>query len=242
MWSENGFPAWSLEKAHGTPLKVDGLPGKLSETNGRCGSLGADRQMLLAVQRPDIPDNWYGLRACIRGPDSASTAAAIRDLINSTKFANVNGRGNNANAAAPGPVVRNGALAGQLIVKPAVVSGGERIGVAVRNLGKETLGYGLELHVEHWSGGKWRSAKTAVYGPGVVGIRAVGFTVPPGHTSGPGHDTRATFDGVTLPPKLEPGRYRFLKRASRGLKADGPHIELVAGFRVRSFPEKRKRG
>lgn len=93
MWSENGFPAWSLEKAHGTPLKVDGLPGKLSETNGRCGSLGADRQMLLAVQRPDAPDdNWYELRACFRGPDTASTEVAIRDLISSTKFADLNGQ------------------------------------------------------------------------------------------------------------------------------------------------------
>jgi hypothetical protein len=231
-WSESGFPGWTIDNAPGHPVKVDGLRARLRTRDNQCGRLGADRRMELAVQKPGAPDNWYTFRACFRGPDLASTEAALRDLIASTRFADFKGQGEHGRSA-KGPVVREGPLAGRLIAKPALAWPGQPVGVAVRNLGGESLGYGLPLEVERRSGGEWRSAKTAVYGPGPVAFPLPLFTVPPGHVSGPRHGG-GTFDGVTLPRDLKPGRYRFLKKAWRGPQSSSHRgIQLNASFRVR---------
>jgi hypothetical protein len=233
QWSEQGFAGWTIDNAPGRPVKVDGLRGRLQTRENRCGRLGADHRMLLVVENPRLPDNWYGLRACFRGPDSASTEAALRDMIASTRFADVKGQGEHGRSA-KGPVVRDGPLAARLIAKPALAWPGQPVGVAVRNLGRESLSYGLGLEVERWDGGEWRNATRAVYGPGPVAFPAIGLGVPPGHVSGPRHGT-GLFDGVTLPRDLEPGRYRFVKKVSgEGPRSQGHRgIQLNASFRVR---------
>jgi hypothetical protein len=233
QWSKQGFAGWTIDKAPGRPVKVDGLNGRLQTRENECGRLRADHRMLLAVQDPHTADNWYELRACSRGPDSASTEAALRDMIASTRFVDFKGQGERGRSA-KGPVVREGPLAGRLIAKPASAWPGQPVGVAVRNLGREPLGYGLAMEVERKIGGEWASARTAVYGPGPVAFPLPLFTVPPSHISGPRHGT-GLFDGVTLPRDLEPGRYRFVKRVSgEGPRSHGHRgIRLSASFRVR---------
>jgi hypothetical protein len=232
QWSEQGFAGRTIDNAPGRPVTVDGLSGRLQTRKNQCGRLGADHRMLLAVENPHLPDNWYELRACFRGPDSASTEAALRDMIASTRFVDFKGQGEHGKSA-KGPVVREGPLAGRLIAKPALAWPGQPVGVAVRNLGRESLLYGLGLEVERWDGGEWRNARRAVYGPGPVAFPAIGLVVPPGHMSGPRHGM-GLFDGVTLPRDLEPGRYRFLKKVGGDPQSkDHPGMELVASFRVR---------
>jgi hypothetical protein len=141
----------------------------------------------------------------------------------------------NAQAAstARGPVVRNGQLAGRLIAKSGLVDPGDRVGVAVRNAGSVPLYYGLPLRAQRKTGGDWESAKEAVYGPGPVAYRLPLFSLPPGRTAGP-HHNGGTFDGVSLPRTLEPGKYRLVKEVSGDGRSLGPpRAELVANFRVR---------
>jgi len=232
-WSIVGSLSWTLKAARGTPLEVDGFRAKLLRGEYPCGHIpGADLGLVLRVQS-DVPHNFYELRACIAGPDSASTEAEVRAMISSTKLPAAKGDIKHASSSAPGPIFRNGSLAGRLIVEPALAAAGDTVGVAVRNAGSIPLYYGLQLRVQRKTGGDWESAKEAVYGPGPVAIRTVLFSLPPGRTAG-AHHNGGTFDGVSLPRRLEPGRYRLVKQVSGDGRSLGPpRAQLVAGFSVR---------
>jgi hypothetical protein len=85
-WSASGSFGWTFEEVDGAPLRVDGFRAKLRAGQHSCRYMGADGGLVLTVERPDVPNNWYELRACIAGPDAASTEAEVRALIDSTKL------------------------------------------------------------------------------------------------------------------------------------------------------------
>jgi hypothetical protein len=231
-WSFVGSPWVTFKGAHGRPLKVDGYRAKLLKGEYGCAHLGADVGYILKVDRPDLPHGLYELRACIAGPDSARTEAEVRALISSTKLPSAREISKHSSPTAEGPIVRNGSLAGRLIVEPASAAAGEDVGVTVRNEGSVPLYYGLPLRVQRMTGGDWESAKEAVFGPGPVSFPLPLFSLPPGRRSGPPHGP--TFDGVVLPRTLEPGKYRFLKEISGdGRSLGAPRAQLVASFSVR---------
>jgi hypothetical protein len=231
-WSLTGFPGSTFKNAHGRPLRVDGFQAKLLTGEYGCAHLGADVGYVLTVNRRHDPYNRYELRACIAGPDSASTEAEVRGLISSTTLPTAREISTDSSSTAPGPIVHNGSLAGRLIVEPAPVAAGEDVGVAVRNEGSVPIYYGLGLRIQRKAGGDWENAKEAVYGPGPVAYRLPLFSLPPGRRAGPHHG--GTFDGVVLPRTLKPGKYRFLKQISGdGRSLGAPRAMLVAGFRVR---------
>jgi hypothetical protein len=78
-WSANGFPGWSFAKARGTPISVDGHRAKLLRKKSTC-RIRADEEIDVTVQRRPA-DNWYFVRACIRGPGTARFAEQFKRLL-----------------------------------------------------------------------------------------------------------------------------------------------------------------
>ncbi len=67
-WSANGFPGWTLGESSGIETTIDGRAAKIvQETQGDCQAVGADETLTAYVER-DAPDNWYQMRACLKGP------------------------------------------------------------------------------------------------------------------------------------------------------------------------------
>jgi hypothetical protein len=86
VWTEWGFPDWSFDKdAKGQPLTVGGRRARLLIEPG-CHQVGGEVSMKAVVERPQAPDNWYELDACIRGPGVDQVEAQVRALLASTRF------------------------------------------------------------------------------------------------------------------------------------------------------------
>jgi hypothetical protein len=90
-WSNNGSPRWNLNQQSGTPLTVGGRPAR-EQIRGRsmlsstiCGSIGADESISVEVAETEA-DNYYGMTACLRGPDAAVAISQIRAMLASTTF------------------------------------------------------------------------------------------------------------------------------------------------------------
>jgi hypothetical protein len=79
-WSANGFPGWSFAKARGVPIRVDGHRAKLLRKHATC-RIRADVEIDVIVERR-AADNWYSVRACIRGPGTARFAGQFTTLLN----------------------------------------------------------------------------------------------------------------------------------------------------------------
>jgi len=85
-WTEWGFPDWSFDKdAKGQPFTVGGRRARLLIGPG-CHQIGGEVSMKAVVERPQAPDNWYELDACIRGPGVDQAEAQVRALLASTRF------------------------------------------------------------------------------------------------------------------------------------------------------------
>jgi hypothetical protein len=88
-WSSNGFPNWTLDLAPGVRQQLAGRPGKLAvERPGDCKGIGAEETIIASIPRRNPTDNWYGLRACLRGPDLYAHDRAVRQLLASTTLYN----------------------------------------------------------------------------------------------------------------------------------------------------------
>jgi len=85
-WSEWGMPGWAFDKnAKGESLTVGGRRATLVIKPG-CHQIGGRVFMQAVVERPQVPDNWYELDACIRGPGVDQIEAQVRALLASTRF------------------------------------------------------------------------------------------------------------------------------------------------------------
>lgn len=138
-----------------------------------------------------------------------------------------------ATAAPPlSPVVRDGRLAGRLLVTPRAAKPGDRLQMTVKNVGTITLSYGLAQRVQRRVDGRWRNAAKKIYGTSEPGFRLLAYNVEPGKRG------RARADRIALPDDLDPGTYRVLKhvgRAPTNAAPDDPDtdITLKATFVVR---------
>jgi hypothetical protein len=55
---------------------------------GDCKGIGAEETITASIPRRNPTDNWYGLRACLRGPDLYAHDRAVRQLLASTTLYN----------------------------------------------------------------------------------------------------------------------------------------------------------
>jgi hypothetical protein len=87
-WSLDSGPGWSFGKdAPGEPINVGGHRARLSMSmTPQCGRIGADAAIQVVVEPPQVPDNWFQLDACIRGPGVSTAEAQVRALLASTRF------------------------------------------------------------------------------------------------------------------------------------------------------------
>ena len=125
------------------------------------------------------------------------------------------------------PVVRDGKLAGRLVITPSAAKPGDRLQVAVQNVGTITISYGLEQRVQRRVDGRWRNAAKQIYGTSQPGFRLIAYSVEPGKRSRP----RA--DRITLPDGLDRGTYRIRKRVNAGPTDLDTNATLKATFLVR---------
>jgi len=138
-----------------------------------------------------------------------------------------------ATAAAPrSPVVRDGKLAGRLLVTPSTSKPGDELQITVKNVGTIAMTYGLAQRVQQRVDGRWRNAAKQIYGTSEPGFRLIAYSAEPGKRSHP----RA--DRITLPDGVHPGTYRILKPVNRAPTNAAPvdpdtDITLKATFVVR---------
>jgi hypothetical protein len=87
LWSTNGAPRWRLDRQPGTPLTVGGRPARefIAGPGSFCTTIGADESIAVAVAQT-VPDNYYAMTACLRGPDLAAAVSEVKAMIASTTF------------------------------------------------------------------------------------------------------------------------------------------------------------
>ena len=84
MWSERGFPNWHMPKPNAT---IGGRPAVETKTGaGSCATLRAAESITVMIPR-DVPDNWYQVDACLRGPGLAQQQAEIAAMLSTVRIA-----------------------------------------------------------------------------------------------------------------------------------------------------------
>lgn len=85
-WLSGGEPGFRLSTAPGRRQVIGGLPSKVDTAfPGDCANIGADETINAVASRGH--DNYYGLIACIRGPNLRYSSAQVMALLRSTTFA-----------------------------------------------------------------------------------------------------------------------------------------------------------
>lgn len=136
--------------------------------------------------------------------------------------------GEPAGDAGAGRVERAEGLAGTIVVVPSSVEAGGELRIAVRNVGRLPLAFGLGNRLERRGGGGWRDVTERFYG-GEQPIRDRLVIVEPGRREQPS-------EPIPVPAGLEAGSYRIVKRVhgTRGDRGPGPpQVTLAAPFEVR---------
>ena len=84
--SSNGRPGFEIlnRPANATPLVVDGLPAYLERSPATTG--GDTETLTWTLARPGTVDNFYTIRATLRGPDLAPVEAELQALIASLRY------------------------------------------------------------------------------------------------------------------------------------------------------------
>lgn len=85
IWTENGFPGWTFQRAHGALLHVDGRSARIQVlAPQRAWCPGNSTEMLgVVIARPEAPDNWYEFRACLAGPHLGRLRAVVMRILSS---------------------------------------------------------------------------------------------------------------------------------------------------------------
>lgn len=131
-----------------------------------------------------------------------------------------------ATAVPRSPVVRDGRLAGRLLVTPSTAKPGDRLQMTVKNVGTITLSYGLTQRVQRRVDGRWRNAAKKIYGTSEPGFRLLAYNVEPGKRG------RGRIDRIALPDDLDRGTYRVLKHVSAGATDLDTHDVLNATLKA----------
>ena len=85
-WDEFGFPQWTLAREHGKTVTVDGHPGKEAIFSGRGSCVSGTQQGVTLVIARTVPDNFYAMTACLRGPDLVRERAEVDAMVASTRI------------------------------------------------------------------------------------------------------------------------------------------------------------
>jgi hypothetical protein len=85
-WDAVGFPTTHLPTPNTT---IGGRPAvETTATGGAwCASLGGTETITVMIPRP-MPDNWYQLDACLRGPDLAQQEAQVSAMLDTVGITN----------------------------------------------------------------------------------------------------------------------------------------------------------
>lgn len=84
-WGAGGMPTWRFQDQSGSPMRVSGRAAKISISSpGTCQDIGASESITVIVQRPRIPDNYFAITACLKGPDIEVLEHQARAVIDST--------------------------------------------------------------------------------------------------------------------------------------------------------------
>jgi hypothetical protein len=86
-WTENGSPSWTCQQAKGTAISVGGHRATIQiDHPGTCGRIGGDESISIVVENPSLPDNWWRIDACIRGPDMATAEEQLQSMLRTVQF------------------------------------------------------------------------------------------------------------------------------------------------------------
>ena len=85
-WSENGIPTWTFAREIGRQVTIDGQPGKERTVSGSANCVTGTQQSVTLVIARTVPDNWYEMDACLRGPDLSGERSEIQAMIASAKI------------------------------------------------------------------------------------------------------------------------------------------------------------
>lgn len=83
------------------------------------------------------------------------------------------------------PVVRDGKLAGRLLVTPSTAKPGDQLQLTVKNVGTIAMTYGLAQRVQQHVDSRWRNGAKATYGTSEPGFRLIAYSVEPGNRRHP---------------------------------------------------------
>lgn len=83
-WSANGFPGVTVDGQGPGGTTIAGRPATLHEEKpGDCEYLGADMTIYADVSRDAAGDNWYEMRACLKGPNLDELRRQISSMLTS---------------------------------------------------------------------------------------------------------------------------------------------------------------
>jgi len=84
-WDADGFPISHLPTPNTT---IGGHSAVETTTSGGawCASLGGTETITVMIPRA-VPDNWYQMDACLRGPDLTQQDAQISSMLSSVRLA-----------------------------------------------------------------------------------------------------------------------------------------------------------
>lgn len=91
IWTENGWPGWTFARARGRPLQIHGVRARLQTLvpqRAWCPRFTA-RMLDIVIERKDVPDNWYEMRACLTGPHLPEVQRTVMDIVMSFREASV---------------------------------------------------------------------------------------------------------------------------------------------------------
>ena len=63
-------------------MTVGGHRAKIQiEHPGTCARMGGVESVAVIIERPSVPDNWWGIDACIGGPDVATAEHQLQAML-----------------------------------------------------------------------------------------------------------------------------------------------------------------
>ena len=83
-WSRQSFPGWTFDPTKGRLTTVGGQAATLEQvapSEGGCGSIGGERELVVTIG--DVPPNWNWteMRACLRGPSLDRLQAQVEAML-----------------------------------------------------------------------------------------------------------------------------------------------------------------
>lgn len=89
IWTDNGRPGWTFARAQGKTLAIHGRRARLRYLAPQRAWCPRNSRTMLdaAIERPEAPDNWYDLKACISGPRIKAVQRQVMTILVSFRAA-----------------------------------------------------------------------------------------------------------------------------------------------------------